>query len=175
MGYTIRNATESDIPVLVGIIRNSFRDVAVRFGLTEENCPKHPSNCTSQWIEIALQKGVRYFILEWNAIPCGCVAMEQVRSRICYLERLAVLADYRCRGFGTALVDYALLWALRAGTERVEIGIIADQEDLKKWYSRIGFVETGRTVFQHLPFEVLFMAKTLIPATEVTAASGTPS
>ena len=165
MNYTIRNATQSDIPALVAIIRNSFHDVALRFNLTIDNCPKHPSNCAPQWIGTALQKGVRYFILESNTTPCGCVALEQARPELCYLERLAVLPDYRRRGFGKTLVDHALLQALQSGAKRVEIGIIADQHELKNWYSLLGFIETGKATFQHLPFEVRFMAKTLIHKT----------
>jgi diamine N-acetyltransferase len=166
MDYSIRDAKEPDIPVLVDIIKNSFRDVAARFALTEENCPKHPSNCTLQWIETALRKGVRYFILEGGTYPCGCVALEQARHQLCYLERLAVLPDYRLKGFGKALVDYALYQAGQIGAERVEIGIIAEQYELRDWYSRFGFVETGRAVFQHLPFEVRFMAKVFEPVSD---------
>jgi diamine N-acetyltransferase len=162
MNYTIRNANNSDIPILVAIIRNSFHDIALRFNLTIDNCPKHPSNCTPQWIETGFQKGVRYFILESDAIPCGCVALEQVRPELCYLERLAVLPDYRRRGFGKALVDHAIFHASQSGAKRIEIGIIADHHELKDWYSRIGFVETGKATFKHLPFEVGFMAKTLV-------------
>ena len=39
----IRQATVTDIATLSKIIRLSFRDVADRFGLTPENCPKHPT------------------------------------------------------------------------------------------------------------------------------------
>jgi len=163
MDYTIRNANHSDIPILVDLIRTSFRDVALRFSLTEENCPKHPSNCTSQWIETALEKGVRYFIIDRNNLPCGCVALENVRPGLCYLERLAVLPDSRLHGLGKALVEHVLAQAALSGAQRVEIGIIADQHELKDWYSRIGFVETGKAVFPHLPFEVRFMAKILEP------------
>lgn len=41
----IREADIADITLLSSIIRNSYQTVAVRFGLTPENCPKHPSNC----------------------------------------------------------------------------------------------------------------------------------
>lgn len=159
--HTIRDASRADVFVLVDIIRNSFRDVADRFDLTEKNCPKHPSCCTTHWIEAALQKGVRYFLLEYKGVPCGCVALERAQPEVCYLERLAVLPEYSRRGFGKALVDHALLAAEAAGAYRVEIGIIAAQGELKEWYQRFGFVETGRAVFKHLPFEVMFMAKGL--------------
>ena len=44
----IRKASSGDSSMLSGIIRESFCDVAERFGLTSENCPKHPSNCTQE-------------------------------------------------------------------------------------------------------------------------------
>lgn len=161
MNHSIREAVSSDVPALTEIIRNSFRDVAVRFGLTEANCPKHPSNCREQWIVSALEKGVRCFVLESDGVPCGCVALERPRPEVCYLERLAVLPEYRRMGLGRALAEYAVTKAGEAGAVRVEIGVIAGQEELKEWYRRLGFVETGRASFPHLPFEVAFMAKVL--------------
>lgn len=163
MKYAIRDASPPDGELLARIIRQSFEDVALRFGLTAENCPKHPSNCTPQWIDLALTRGVEYFLLEQGGIPCGCVALEHARPQIRYLERLAVLPDCRRRGFGRALVDFAVSRARASGADRVEIGIISGQRELKEWYSRIGFRETRRAAFPHLPFEVAFMAKTLAP------------
>ena len=36
----IRDATQADKEVIVALIRDSFRDVAEKFALTVENCPK---------------------------------------------------------------------------------------------------------------------------------------
>jgi N-acetylglutamate synthase-like GNAT family acetyltransferase len=161
MPFTIREAVGADISTLVEIIRNSFHGVAVRFGLDEHNCPKHPSNCEVPWIKEALEKGVRYFILESEGLPCGCVALEQASPDLCYLERLGVLPDQRRRGYGRALVEHVFYEAQERGSCRVDIGIIADQTELKEWYEKIGFVEEKITVFPHLPFKVLFMSKAL--------------
>jgi len=161
MPFFIRPATKADIPILVEIIRKAFFDVAVRFELNEDNCPKHPSNCKVEWIEEALDKGVRYFILDSEGHSCGCVALEQANPEICYLERLAVLPDRRRQGLGRALVDKTLGEAGVSGASQVDIGIIADQAELKDWYKKIGFVEQRKSRFPHLPFEVLFMSKKL--------------
>ena len=161
MPYTIRKSTEADISRLVEIIRTAFRDVAVRFGLTEDNCPKHPSNCQATWISSALDKGVRYFVLDSEGVLCGCVALEQGSPEVCYLERLAVLPSRRGRGFGRALVEYVLHEARRVGALRVEIGLIAGHIELRDWYRKLGFVDQKTDVFAHLPFEVLFMSMAL--------------
>ena len=164
MTHTIGSASLPDVPVVVDLIRKAFADVAARFGLTPENCPRHPSNCAPEWIETAIQKGVQFFLLEMDGGPAGCVAIEKGPPGVCYLERLAVLPAYRRRGLGKALVDRALSRAAALGAQRVEIGIIAAQEELKEWYRRLGFVETRTAEFPHLPFEVCFMARDLEPA-----------
>lgn len=155
--FSIRQAGIGDIPLLTGIIRRSFQDVAGRFGLTPENCPKHPSNCSTDWIERDLSRGVEYFILELDGKPAGCAAMEYVPGA-CYLERLAVLPEERRHGFGLALVRHIQTKARTLGAETVGIGIIAAQTDLKDWYEKIGFIPGDTKNFPHLPFRVLFMS-----------------
>lgn len=154
----IRSCSRKDIKVLVEIIRNSFQDVADRFGLTQENCPTHPSNCTKDWIQRDMGRGVTYFILEDKGLVSGCVALEPVSSELCYLERLAVLPHQRQRGFGRLLVDHVLAEAKRSGIPRVSIGIIAEHTELNNWYQKIGFIEAETKKFAHLPFRVTFMS-----------------
>ncbi|MBN1655981.1 MAG: GNAT family N-acetyltransferase [Deltaproteobacteria bacterium] len=160
--YTIRNASDDDIPLLATLIRTSFRDVAERFGLTAENCPKHPSNCTVDWIGHDLARGRRYFVLEETDGICGCAALEKAGAEDCYLERLAVLPEKRRRGLGQALVEKVIAEARGLGAARVGIGIIAHQNELKRWYEKLGFIEGDTRTFAHLPFEVMFMSRALI-------------
>jgi N-acetylglutamate synthase-like GNAT family acetyltransferase len=159
----IRASTPKDIAVLTEIIRSSFRDAADRFGLTQENCPTHPSNCTADWVQKDMNRGVSYFILEDDGLASGCVALEPAGSKLCYLERLAVRPPQRRRGFGRALVEFVLAEAGRSGTHHVSIGIIAGQTELKNWYQKIGFVEAETKEFAHLPFRVTFMSCTVNP------------
>jgi N-acetylglutamate synthase-like GNAT family acetyltransferase len=100
----IREANTADIPLLSRLIRESFRDVAERFCLTAENCPKHPSNCTDAWVENDLKRGVAYFILEKDNTAAGCVALEKASADVCYLGRLAVAPRCRKNGFVEAEV-----------------------------------------------------------------------
>ena len=167
----IRAGTQKDIGILTEIIRSSFRDVADRFGLTQENCPTHPSNCTADWIQGDMDRGVTYFILEDNGFASGCVALELADSELCYLERLAVQPPQRERGFGRALVNYVLAEAKRSRARRVSIGIIAEQTELKNWYQKIGFVEAETKEFAHLPFRVTFMSYTVNPSCQASVST----
>lgn len=159
MKFGIRNATRDDITLLVTIIRDSFRDVADRFDLTPANCPTHPSSCTAEWIEEALEKGITYYVLETDGIPCGCAALEHANPNVCYLERLAVLPQFRCRGFGEALVNHVCDEAKKLGAKRVEIGTIAEHAELNEWYEKLGFRLKSTAEFEYLPFRVTFMYK----------------
>ncbi|MFX1338082.1 MAG: GNAT family N-acetyltransferase [Promethearchaeota archaeon] len=161
MSYIIRECTEKDIKILTRLLRQSFHDVAKRYNLTIQNAPSHPSNCTEEWIIKSFENGIKYFILEQQNIPYGCVALEQANSEVCYLERLGVLIDHRHKGYGKALVNYIIQEAKKRNAKRVEIGIIAENVQLKKWYERQGFIERNTVKFEHLPFNVLFMYKEL--------------
>jgi N-acetylglutamate synthase-like GNAT family acetyltransferase len=158
MSSKIRTCTKEDTQVLAETIRKSFQDVAERFGLTQENAPHHPSNCTVDWIREHMERGVTYFAIENKNHVVGCVALERANSEVCYLERLAVLPDHRRQGFGKALVKHVLSEAKLLGVHCVSIGIIAEQTELKNWYTGLGFVEGESKEFPHLPFLVTFMS-----------------
>jgi N-acetylglutamate synthase-like GNAT family acetyltransferase len=154
----IRTCTEKDAQVLAEIIRSSFRDVAERLSLTQENAPRYASNCTADWIRKDMEDGVTYFVIENEEHVVGCVAFEQANSQVCYLERLAVLPNQRRRGFGKGLVEHTLSEARLLGVNYISIGIIAEQTELKNWYKKLGFVEGESKEFPHLPFRVTFMS-----------------
>jgi len=161
MSTIIREATKQDSSILTYLIKKSFSDVAERFNLTLQNAPSHPSNCTEDWTIKAIEKGIKFYILEHENIPCGCVALDQANAEICYLERLGVLPGCRNNGFGKALVNHIILEAKKLKLKRIEIGIIAENLILKKWYINQGFIEKSTVKFEHLPFLVLFMYITL--------------
>ena len=165
---SIRDSGAADAPMLSGLIREAFADVAVRFGLTPENCPRHPSNCAPEWVSSAMAKDARYFVVEADGEAAGCVAVEPAGPEVGYLERLAVLPAWRGRGLGTALVEHACHEAARLGVRRVQIGVIAKDKRLTQWYEARGFRALRTATFAHLPFEVLFMEAALAASGERT-------
>jgi diamine N-acetyltransferase len=153
----IRQTTRKDIPTLSEIIRRSFRDVADKFGLTPQNCPRHPSNCEDSWVDNDMQKGISYYLLEYDSQPTGCVALNKSTPTTCFLERLAVLPQSRGKGFGQSLVYHVFGEAKKQGFNSVSIAIIAEYCELKNWYQRFGFTEKETKTFPHLPFKVMFL------------------
>lgn len=153
----ILNATIKDAEILSDLIGTSYRDVAKRFNLTTDNCPKHPSNCNRDWILFDFDRGVQYYILKDNKTPVGCVAMEKADDKTIYMERLSILPQFRHRGLGKKLVQFNIKKAEEVKVTRVGIGIIEEQEDLKTWYESLNFIPIGTKKFDHLPFTVGFM------------------
>ncbi len=154
---SIRRAGSNDIALLASLIQRSFEDVALRFGLTRENCPKHPSNCTPEWVKADMERGVTFFLFLEGNTPVGAVAIEQPRSDPCYSERLSVLPEWRKKGIGDALDQHIIADAQKRGAREISIAIIAEQDDLRGWYEKRGFTMESRKRFEHLPFEVMFM------------------
>jgi N-acetylglutamate synthase-like GNAT family acetyltransferase len=157
MAGQIRRATEGDISLLTDLIRNSFKDVANQFNITEENCPTHPSNCTADWVKETLKKGTEYFILTEDSNVIGCVALGKANQEVYFMERLAVLPEYRDKGYGHTLVDYCFKQARERMAKRVEADVIADHDELVEWYRRLGFRFKQRARFNHIPFPVAYM------------------
>jgi len=124
---TIRTAGRADIEPLAAIIQIAHADVANRFNLTPENCPKHPSNCKPDWIESDLARSARYFVAESEGERVGCVAMEHANPQMVYLERLSVLPEQRRR----SLVECIFQETAKLGAPQIGIGIIADFKELK--------------------------------------------
>ena len=157
----IRKAKKADIDVLVTLLRNSFRDVAEKFGITEANNPMSLAFCTNERIENDLHKDLTYYILEKDDRPCGCVALERAKHGVCYLMRLAVLPEHRGKGYGKMLVHHIFEKARTTGARRVEIAMISKDRKLKKWYKGLGFIQKRTKKYDHLPFIVAFMYREL--------------
>ena len=143
--------------LLASLISESNKDVAIQFGISFDNNPKHPSFCTPEWISSDFDKGQEYFLLTKNNTTIGCIAFEQPRPNTAYLNRLSVLPDYRHQGAGELLVKYIFQYAKEKNINEISIGIIASHDLLKSWYVKLGFIEKHTKKIEHLPFDVTYM------------------
>lgn len=158
----IREATANDIATIAMLISQSNMDVAQKFGLNSDNCPKHPSFCSTSWVESDLARGERYFILEEASAPIACVAYETPSAGLAYLNRLSVLPHHRRRGLGARLVEHIIDLARAGAIQTISIGIIGEHTDLQRWYKCLGFVIGETKRFPHLPFSVTYLTYTVL-------------
>ena len=159
---TIFAASTEDAKAIAEIVSLSNKDVAVKFGITKENNPKHPSFYDEVWALSDFERGEAYFLYKLDGVNVGCVAFEQPNPEVGYLNRLSVLPAYRKRGIGAELVRHVFHYAQSKKVPEISIGIIAENSDLMNWYKKLGFVENGLKKFPHLPFDVMFMKYDLV-------------
>jgi N-acetylglutamate synthase-like GNAT family acetyltransferase len=154
----VKEITPADISTIAMLVSESNKDVALKFGLNVENCPKHPSFCTSAWVTADLARGERYFIAEEDFNPIACVAYESPSAGLAYLNRLSVLPTYRKRGVGAYLIEHIVQVAQANAVQTISIGVIGEHTDLQRWYGKLGFKVGETKRFPHLPFSVTYMS-----------------
>ena len=141
------------------VLRNAFRTVALEFNLTKDNCTTHPSFITTRRLLENGKKGAKFFGLFSEDRQIGFIAVEKADATLYYVERLAVLPEYRHMGYGKKLMEFAFKHIKVNGGKKVSIGIIDEHTVLKNWYKEFGFEEISTKKFAHLPFTVCFMEK----------------
>lgn len=153
----IIEASIDNAKVISEIISIANYDVAQRFNLNYENCPKHSSFCTEDWILKDFSRGVHFFLYKVENNFAGCVSFEKTSENVSYLNRLAVLPNHRKCGIGEKLVGKVFEFSKSKEIKTLSIGIISQNIELKKWYIKLGFVEYETKSFIHLPFDVTYM------------------
>jgi ribosomal protein S18 acetylase RimI-like enzyme len=148
---------DEDLEECAEVIRKSFMTVAADFGLTKENSPTNGAFIQKERLAEEKGKGhILYGVMDENKI-IGYMQLEKNSEELFYLQKMAVLPEYRHREIGTKLLDYAKEQVQKLGGKRISIGIIEENTVLKNWYLAYGFVPTGTKKFEHLPFTVGFM------------------
>ncbi len=157
--------SEAEYAELVRVLRRSFGTVAEAFGLTVDNAPTNPAFMTIEKFQAYVEKHVELLGLFQDRNLIGTVAIEPSRDNdnVYYIERLAVVPEQRHQRHGSILMTYAIDRIRERGGSTASIGIINQNIILKEWYKSQGFKETGCRRFSHLPFEVCFMSKEIIP------------
>ena len=116
---------------------------------------------TRERIEHGMRLGTTMLLAFDGAALCGCVGLRRPVKGVGILERLAVAPACRRLGLGRMLVGRACSLAGRIGAGQVEIGIIAKQRELRQWYENLGFGAVRTARFDNLPFEVLYLRKSV--------------
>lgn len=159
MTVKIMLLSDEELKSSVNVIRKAFATVAHDLCLNKTNCPTHPSFITLDKLKELKQKGVQFFGLFTSQQQVGFVAMEKANNDLYYLEKLAVIPAYRHRDYGSMLVHHIEKQAKHLKAKSISIAIIDQHTILKNWYKKLGFRETGKKDFPHLPFTVCFMEK----------------
>ena len=153
MNVSISKVKALDLPECLEVIHQSFKTVAEVFGLTRENCPKHTSFIPLSFLEAQMNWGWHMYALYNGEKIIGYMSLSKEGDDVFELHNLAVLPEYRHKGFGKLLMDHAKEVVRTLGGKSIKVGIIEESDVLKKWYIANGFVHTGTKKYDHLPYK----------------------
>ena len=134
---------QDDFSVLAKLLNEAFSTVAEEFGLTKENSPTNNAFVTADALQLQLTESREFYSCEDKEKPIGFIAIEKSSKEpdTFYIEKMAVHPDYRHRGTGRLLMDFAIKRIVEFGGKRISIGLINSNIVLKNWYQAQGFSE----------------------------------
>lgn len=166
----IKQLDVSDVPRAVEIIRASFSTVAEQFSLTEENCPRYVAfSTTVEKLQTHIDWGwLMYGYYEGERLV-GYVAISKeygTDRNVFEIHNLAVLPEYRHKGYGKQLLDFCKEKVKELGGIQINIGIVEENTVLKNWYAENRFIHTGTKKFDFFPFTCGYMEHTIMKYTD---------
>ena len=156
-GNMIREVTQNDLNGCLEVIRAGFQTVADEFGLTRENCPTNGAFMPMERLRSDFDKGNCMLAVFDGGMPIAFMQLAKSNYDTVLLEKLAVLPQYRHRGYGKSLLDFAKARSAQLGAKRISISVIEENFRLKQWYEANGFTQTEVKTYPHLPFTVGYM------------------
>jgi ribosomal protein S18 acetylase RimI-like enzyme len=79
------------------------------------------------------------FVSVWAKMKVNGLVNEE--AEVAYISDLIVVADYRGRGWGRALLQQAEDYAMAQGATMLSIGVLAENTGARKLYDNFGFRE----------------------------------
>lgn len=159
----IRPIINDDINTCVDVIRNSFITVAKDFGFTPENASRFTAFATTEerlsWQFNHEARLMFVYVIDDNII--GYYSLLLQGNEECELNNLCVLPQFRHRGIGEKLLLHSFKTAKELGNKTMNIGIVEENQLLKKWYESFGFVSVKTIKYDFFPFTCGYMERDL--------------
>lgn len=161
--YMIKKIQEKDIAECVDVIKESFLTVANKLCYTVDNAPRFTAFATTEDVLLHQLKGEHrpmYAYYEDNKI-IGYYSLTLQDNNQCELNNLCVLPQYRHKHIGAMLLENAYVKAKEMRCKKMNIGIVEENEILRKWYEAKGFIHIGTKKFDFFPFTCGYMERDL--------------
>jgi len=159
----IKKIDEQDIAECVRVIKDSFATVANEFGFTVENAPRFTAFATTEdrlkWHLLGEHRPMYAFYD--NEVIVGYYSLLLQDNQKCELNNLCVIPTYRHQGIGEELLKHAFKTAQELNCNKINIGIVEENQVLRKWYESFDFVHIGTQKFDFFPFTCGYMEKNL--------------
>ncbi len=159
----IREVGAAGAGIITQIIQEAFRGQAEAQSITREEYPQYVAFTDEASVLKALEKGQHAALLFHNGEPIGSIwhTLDRDNPQLGHVSKLAVLPDYRGRGYGEMLFAYAEGKLRALGATRAQLTCNARLAGLHAYYERLGYRRVKQEAWSFLPFEVLTMDKDL--------------
>ena len=155
----IQPINHNDINECVDVIKESFLTVANEFGFTQENAPRFTAFATTEqrlsWQLNNKKRPMYAFIVDRKIVGYYSLALQD--NKECELNNLCVLPQFRHKGIGEKLLLHSFEAAKNLNCSRMNIGIVEENQLLKKWYESFGFKHIRTQKFDFFPFTCGYM------------------
>ena len=159
----IREVTANDLAECVEVIKSCFLTVADEFEFTKENAPRFTAFATNverlSWHLTNEKRPMFAFVKDKKIIGYYSLALQA--NNECELNNLCVLPQFRHQKIGEKLLLHAFNTAKNLGCTKMNIGIVEENQRLRKWYEKFGFSHTGTQKFDFFPFTCGYMKREL--------------
>ncbi|ETN38879.1 uncharacterized protein HMPREF1541_06920 [Cyphellophora europaea CBS 101466] len=148
---TFRVATVKDVPIIHSLINAAFcSDKTDQVWLTPERIEVFPvSYLTTKFSE---PDTVLLVALDTNAVIVACCYLRRATATPerpiphGWLGTLAVTPELHNKGVGRQLLVHAEQYIAREwGVRRMEMNVVSSRVELRAWYKKLGYAETGHT------------------------------
>ena len=160
----IKEISKNEFAECVNVIKKSFQTVADEFGFTIENAPRFTAFATTEerlfyQLEYEHRLMMAYFSAEGKIL--GYYSLMFLENSECELSNLCVLPEFRHKKIGEALLEDAIARAKRNNCRKLKIGIVEENEVLRRWYEAHGFIHTHTEKYDFFPFTCGYMERKL--------------
>ncbi|MEK7354000.1 MAG: GNAT family N-acetyltransferase [Chloroflexota bacterium] len=142
---TIRSANEKDIPRLIEL----YGDLVISTSPEELNRSPGADDYKRAFAQIQAARGHELLVAEEDGKILGTMALIIVPNLShgglpwAGVENVMVDADYRRRGIGKLLMDYALVEAKKAGCYKLQLISDKSRKEAHKFYKALGYKASG--------------------------------
>ena len=152
---------KDQLPTCLDILKRSYENTAITFGMTEENCPyRGRTRLPLREFEKEFDNGyLMYGYLQDNQMV-GFLSMRQKENEL-DIQDIAVLPEYQNRGYGSELFQFAKELAIKSNCRKISLGMVYDNLPLRKWYQDRGFKVVELINFEKVSYTVGIMELSL--------------
>lgn len=153
----IRKVNLDEMQACSDVIKESFASVAVKFNITKENAPNYvafstaPDKLTEQYLS-----GRKMYVYVLDEHIVGFFSLSYNDSN-CEINNLCVRPEYRHKGIGEDLLQFAIQRAKSKQADKLTLSIVEENTVLKEWYSSFGFIHTHTKKYDFFPFTCGYM------------------